>query len=206
MFAVMEVVKKYTDDELLAAIQLPQGVDDAIKFMYREYYESSRIYICQNSGNDEDAQDIFQEMLVAFIRLVQNNKFRGESSIKTFLYAMNRNIWLNELKKRGRAERRDTIFETEKEKEVADVSYFIAQAEMQKSLFSVIETLGETCKKILLAFYYDNLSMKEILTTLDYESEQAVRNKKCKCLKKLEELITNNPSVAKILKTALNYE
>jgi hypothetical protein len=37
MLAVMEVVKKYTDDELIAAIQLPGGIDDAIKFMYREY-------------------------------------------------------------------------------------------------------------------------------------------------------------------------
>jgi RNA polymerase sigma factor (sigma-70 family) len=206
MFAVMEVVKKYTDDELIAAIQLPNGIDDAIKFMYREYYEGSKIYICQNSGNEEDAQDIFQEVLVAFIRLVQNNNFRGDSSVKTFLYSMNRNIWLNELKKRGRAEKRDTVFETEKDKEIADVSYFIAQGEMQKKLFIIIETLGETCKKILLAFYYDNLSMKEILATLDYESEQAVRNKKCKCLKKLEELIISNPNVAQILKTALNYE
>lgn len=202
----MKVVKKYTDDELIAAIELPEAIDDAIKYMYREYYEGSKIYICQNSGNEEDAQDIFQEVLVAFIRLVQNNKFRGESSVKTFLYAMNRNIWLNELKKRGRAEKRDTVFETEKDKEIADVSYFIAQVEMQKKLLTIIETLGETCKKILLAFYYDNLSMKEILLTLDYESEQAVRNKKCKCLKKLEELITSNPNVAKILKTALHHE
>jgi RNA polymerase sigma factor (sigma-70 family) len=202
----MEVVKKYTDDELIAAIQLPLGIDEAIKYMYREYYEGSKIYICQNSGNEEDAQDIFQEVLVAFIRLVQNNKFRGESSVKTFLYAMNRNIWLNELKKRSRAERRDTVFESEKEKEIADVSYFIAQSEMQKKLLDIMDMLGETCKKILLAFYYENLSMKEILTTLDYESEQAVRNKKCKCLKKLEELITSNPSMAQILKTALHHE
>jgi RNA polymerase sigma factor (sigma-70 family) len=202
----MEVVKKYTDTELLAAIKSPTSIDGAIKFMYREYYELLKIYTCQNSGTDEDAQDIFQEVLVAFINLAQKDKFRGESSIKTFLYSLNRNIWLNELKKRGRAERRDTIFEKEKDTEIMDVSYFMAQAEMQKQILTVVEELGETCKKILLAFYYENLSMKDILTTLDYESEQAVRNKKCKCLKQLEQLLTTNPHLAQTLKNALNHE
>jgi RNA polymerase sigma factor (sigma-70 family) len=202
----MEVVKKYTDTELLAAIKSPISIDGAIKFMYREYYGLLKIYTCQNSGTDEDAQDIFQEVLVAFINLAQKDKFRGESSIKTFLYSLNRNIWLNELKKRGRAERRDTIFEKEKDTVMVDVSYFIAQAEMQKQILTVVEELGETCKKILLAFYYENLSMKDILTTLDYESEQAVRNKKCKCLKQLEQLLTTNPNLAQTLKNALNHE
>jgi RNA polymerase sigma factor (sigma-70 family) len=206
MFIVMEVVKKYTDTELLAAVKSPISIDGAIKFMYREYYGLLKIYTCQNSGTDEDAQDIFQEVLVAFINLAQKDKFRGESSIKTFLYALNRNIWLNELKKRGRAERRDTIFEKEKDTEMMDVSYFMAKAEMQKQILTVVEELGETCKKILLAFYYENLSMKEILTTLNYESEQAVRNKKCKCLKQLEQLLTANPNLAQTLKNALNHE
>ncbi len=202
----MEVVKKYTDTELLAAIKSPTSIDGAIKFMYREYYELLKIYTCQNSGTDEDAQDIFQEVLVAFINLAQKDKFRGESSIKTFLYALNRNIWLNELKKRGRAEKRDTIFEKEKDTAMMDVSYFMAQAEMQKQILTIVEELGETCKKILLAFYYENLSMKEILTTLNYESEQAVRNKKCKCLKQLEQLLTANPNLAQTLKNALHHE
>ncbi len=202
----MEVVKRYTDIELLAAIKSHTGIDAAIKFMYREYYELLKIYTCQNSGSDEDAQDIFQEVLVVFIELVQKDKFRGESSIKTFLYSLNRNIWLNELKKRGRAEKRDMIFEKQKDTETMDVSHFITKTEMQHQILKIVEGLGETCKKILLAFYYENLSMKEILTTLDYESEQAVRNKKCKCLKQLEQLLTTNPHLAQILKTALSHE
>jgi RNA polymerase sigma factor (sigma-70 family) len=202
----MEIVKKYTDTELLAALKLPAGIDNAIRFMYREYYELLKVYTCSNSGSDEDAQDIFQEVLVAFIDLAQKDKFRGESSIKTFLFSMNRYMWLNELKKRGRAEKREVAFENEKDTELTNISQLMIQNETQKQILSIIEELGETCKKILLAVYYENLSMKEILTTLHYESEQVVRNKKYKCLKQLEQLLTANPSLAKILKTALNYE
>jgi RNA polymerase sigma factor (sigma-70 family) len=202
----MEIVTKYTDTELIKALKSPKTIDGAIKFMYREYYQFLKIYTCQNSGTEADAEDVFQDVLVAFIDLAQKDKFRGESSIKTFLYSLNRNIWLNELKKRGNAEKRDAIFEKEKDTTLMDVSQLIAQNETRRQILSVVEELGETCKKILLAFYYENLSMKEILTNLHYESEQALRNKKCKCLKQLEQLLISNPNLEQTFKTALKYE
>jgi RNA polymerase sigma factor (sigma-70 family) len=204
----MKVVKKYTDGELIEAIKSPinADVESAIRYMYDMHYEMLKIYTCQNKGNDEDAQDVFQEVLVSFIDVVKKDKFRGESSIKTFLFTINRNIWLNELKKRGRAEKRDTIFETEKDTTLMDVSHIISQNETRKQILNIVDELGEICKQILLAYYYENLSMKEILVNVDYESEQALRNKKSKCLKQLEQLLTANPTMAKTLKTALQYE
>jgi RNA polymerase sigma factor (sigma-70 family) len=204
----MEIVRKYSDTELIEAIKSPQksDVDMAIKYLYREYYDMLKIYTCQNSGNEEDAQDVFQEVLVAFIGIVKNDKFRGESSIKTFLFTINRNIWLNELKKRGKAEKRNMVFENEKDSSLSDISHVITQNETRKQILSIVDELGEICKKILLAVYYENLSMKEILATVDYETEQALRNKKSKCLKQLEQLLTANPMMAKTLKTALQYE
>jgi RNA polymerase sigma factor (sigma-70 family) len=204
----MEIVKKYTDTELIEAIKSPHNadLDKAIRYMYDTYYDMLKIYTCQNSGTDEDAQDVFQEVLVSFIDVVKKDKFRGESSIKTFLFTMNRNTWLNELKKRGRAEKRETIFENQKDSTLMDVSHIMAENETRKQILSIVDELGEICKQILLAYYYENLSMKEILINVEYESEQALRNKKSKCLKQLEQLLTANPIMAKTLKTALQYE
>ena len=70
----------------------------------------------------------------------------------------------------------------------------------------IVARLGEGCKKILLAFYYENLSMKEILAQTEYESEQVVRHKKYKCLKQLEQMLVENPNMTNTLKTAVNYE
>ncbi len=80
-----------------------------------------------------------------------------------------------------------------------DVSHLIVNREMKSQLMQLVDTLGETCKKILLAFYFENLAMKEILKTLDYENEQVVRNKKYKCLKQLEQMMTANPVLLKTL-------
>jgi len=200
----MEVIKNLADEELLEAIRQGRGVDAAIRAVYRNHFESLTWLVKNNSGNQQDAEDIFQEVVVNFIELVQKDKFRGESSVKTFLFSMMRHTWLNELKKRGRSEARELKYEKAMGMEELDVSHLIAGREAKAQVMNIVERLGETCKKILVMFYYEDFSMKEILENLSYESEQVVRNKKYKCLKQLEQLITGNPYLLKTLKSNLH--
>ncbi len=115
--------------------------------------------------------------MVTFIDLVKKEKFRGEASVKTFLTAIARNLWLNELKKRQRSGVREKAFETGRDVTEMDVSRYIADREVKQQFVTVLGKLGEPCKKLLTLFYYENLSMKDILHHLPYENEQVVRNK-----------------------------
>ncbi len=197
----MELHRTFDDTTLLQALRSNVNPDEAIRHLYRTQYNLTKIYIQQNSGSEEDAEDIFQEVICSFIDIVKKDKFRGESSVSTFLYALTRNTWLNELKKRDRAKIRDEKFEKQKDTTGPDVSHFIANRETNNQLMQLVNSLGETCKQILLAFYFENLAMKDILKNLAYENEQVVRNKKYKCLKQLEQTITSNPQLAKNLKS-----
>jgi RNA polymerase sigma factor (sigma-70 family) len=199
----MNTGKGFTDLSLIRALGSDDNRDEAIRHLYRSQYNLTAAYIRQNSGTDEDAEDIFQEVILVFIEVLKKDKFRGESSVSTFLYALTRNIWLNELKKRGRAKLRDEIFEKGRDQTEIDVSHLIVNREDKTQLMKLVDTLGETCKKILLAFYFENLSVKEILKSLKYENEQVVRNKKYKCLKQLEQLVAEQPVLLKNLKSLL---
>jgi RNA polymerase sigma factor (sigma-70 family) len=200
----MKVNWSLSDSEILDAIRQGSGLDTAIRAVYRDHFESMTWIVKNNSGSQQDAEDIFQEVLVNFIELVQKNKFRGDSSIKTFLFSMTKHAWLNELKKRGRSEVRELKYEKARDQKETDVSHLMAEREEKKQVMQVVEQLGDTCKKILVMFYYENLSMKEILSSLEYENEQVVRNKKYKCLKQLEQMITSNPSLTQTLKNILH--
>lgn len=200
----MGVIRNLADGELLEAIRQGKGLDAAIKSVYRVHFESMAWLVKNNNGNQQDAEDIFQEVVVSFIELVQKGKFRGESSVKTFLFSMTKNTWLNELKKRGRSEVRELKYEKAKDHLEMDVSHLIAEQEAKKQIMDVVAQLGDTCKKILVMFYYENLSMKEILANLEYGNEQVVRNKKYKCLKQLEQMITSDPSLTQTLKNILH--
>jgi DNA-directed RNA polymerase specialized sigma subunit len=86
-----------------------------------------------------------------------------------------------------------------------NIDLYISEREARKEIMAVITKLGEQCKQILLLFYYENLSMKEILNHTKFESEQVVRNKKYKCLKQLELLLKEDPSLFEKLKNDLKY-
>ncbi len=200
----MEVIRNFPDSELVANIREGRKMDDTIKALYRDHFDSLGWYVMHNSGSRQDAEDVFQDVVVSFITLVQKDKFRGESTVKTFLYALNRHTWLNELKRRGRALAREEKFERAQDKELVDISYQLVDREEKQQVLDLLTQLGDTCQKILLLFYYENLSMKEILDRTDYENEQVVRNKKYKCLKQLEQMINANPALRETLKTLLH--
>jgi RNA polymerase sigma factor (sigma-70 family) len=190
----------FGDAELLSNLLSNVSVDDSIRFLYRQHFEFLSNYVLHNSGDFHDAEDIFQEVIVSFINLVKAGKFRGESSIKTFLYAINRNLWLNELKKRGRTQQRELKYEQIKEGDESAVNLSMESREASARLMAAINNLGETCKKILVLFYFENRPMKEILGALHYENEQVVRNKKHKCLKSLEVMIRSDKTLFEQLK------
>lgn len=195
---------EFSDAELLRNLSNNEAIDDAVRFLYREHFDFLSKYVLTNNGDFHDAEDVFQEVIVCFMNLVRAGKFRGESSVKTFLYSINRNLWLNELKKRGRAQVRELNYEQKKEEGEASVDLAIENRESSASLMEAINVLGDVCKKILVLFYFESRSMKEILSALHYENEQVVRNKKHKCLKKLEDLIRNDKNLYEHLKQFVN--
>ncbi|MEJ7610240.1 MAG: sigma factor [Ferruginibacter sp.] len=107
----MHVVRAFPDEELIKSLQTGRDRDEAIRFIYKNHFSSLTAFVMNNNGSLEDAEDIFQEVVVNFISLVQLNKFRGESSFKTFLYSMNRFGWLNELKRRSKAGARELKYD-----------------------------------------------------------------------------------------------
>jgi RNA polymerase sigma factor (sigma-70 family) len=192
----MKVAGKYTDAELIAAIRANEDLNQAILFLYKYYAEATSSFIMGYGGSRQDAEDVFQETVVSFIEIVKKDKYRMEASVKTFLVSVAKNIWFNEIKKRERSGIREKHFESGRDQNEADISHNIADHEKKQQLRELVYKLGEPCRKILMLFYYENLSMKEIVDYLPYENEQVVRNKKYKCLQQLTGLIKNNPLIA----------
>ncbi len=196
----MSVAVKYTDAELIAAIKDERQLNSAILFIYKKYAESTSAFIMSYGGSRQDAEDVFQDTVVAFINIVTKGSYRMEASIKTFLVSVAKNIWFNEVKRRERADFREKAYEAGREVKEQDISQVISEMEQKRALRDLIHTLGESCRKILLLFYYENLSMKEILGHLPYENEQVVRNKKYKCLQQLTGIIKSSPSIVTQMK------
>lgn len=182
----------FSDSELVKAIQEKEMLEPAISQLYKDHAEITRSFIMGKGGTEQDADDIFQETVVSFIDSVQKSKFRQESGIRTFLISISKNLWYNEIRRRQRADNRERLFEADRDQEDSGVNDTIQDRELKRQLNQLLHDLGDSCRKILELFYYENLSMKEIVLHLHYENEQVVRNKKYKCLQQLTDKIKSN--------------
>ena len=136
-------------------------------------------YICSNSGTTDDAKDIFQDALVVLYKKVQDKNFTLTVPLKTYLLAVVKNLWLQELRRRNkmpltteRTEVADQI--TEKEKD----------ADLATAAFNLLE---EKCKQLLVMFYFKKKSYRELASFLDFGDARTAKNQKYRCLQKAKE-------------------
>ena len=62
----------YTDEAILQGLERrDRGV---IRYVYKEYYPSIKFLIITNSGNETDAEDVFQDAMVIIFRKIIENK------------------------------------------------------------------------------------------------------------------------------------
>ncbi|MFP4090728.1 MAG: RNA polymerase sigma factor [Cyclobacteriaceae bacterium] len=202
---MIQLSQTYTDAELIADIQSGQHTDRALRFIYREYYHMLESLVLQNSGSEADAEDVMQEVLIVFVEMVRKQKYEGRASVKSFLYTLTRNMWISELRKKGSANRRHEVYESEKESFEADISEYLAHKEGQQIVERLFEELGKKCQQILTLFYYEEMPMKEVLQHTDFDNEQVLRNKKYKCLKSLIQRVHQSPVIFDQLKQALRH-
>ncbi len=190
----------FSDSELIDEICGNKRLEEAIQQLYQEHALIARSFIMGKGATEHDADDIFQETVISFIDSVQKGKFRRESGIRTFLISISKNLWYNEIRRRQRAGNRERLYEMERLQDEPDIPELAGDQEVKKILNQMLNELGDSCKKILELFYFDNLSMKEIVSHLHYENEQVVRNKKYKCLQKLTDRMKQNPTAEKWIK------
>ena len=185
----------YTDSKILADLKNPHESvnNDAIRYLYRQFYPMALKFVKQNKGNAEDANDVFQESLIAFYENVKGNKFRGDSTIKTYLYSTIRNNWFTKLKKTK------TQIDIDKVISSIEDTNRNSETELINILAKLLEKLGSSCKKILTYYYYENFSMKDIKEKMDFSTEQSAKTQKYKCMQKLLKILEDEPK----LKTTL---
>lgn len=169
----------------------------AIAFLYQSF-PMIRKLICNNGGNDADAQDVFQEALLVLYRNAQKADFELTCAPSTYLYSVARFLWKDMLKKRNK--------EVYLEYDVRQDEVVLPDLEQQQNqqskthqLASVLQQLGEKCKLLLQAYYYKKMSMKEIAQAFEYSSVNSAKTQKYKCIERAKKIATNQlPSTSKL--------
>jgi RNA polymerase sigma factor (sigma-70 family) len=171
--------------------------NQCLKQLYREYFGLIESLILKNSGTSEDAKDVFQDSMIILYNKAQDKNFRLTSSVKTYLYSVCRNIWIDRLRQSMNRSRLLDLhnFETVQPDDLS----VLLENERSNVLIEYIERLGTKCKEVITLFYFHKKSMKEIALEMDMASEAVARNKKHSCLSKLREQVDENDLLKQML-------
>lgn len=157
-----------------------RGDEKSLEYLYKKYYRMMTKLVITNSGTEDEARDIYQDALVVFWQKATSGNLVLTSKISTYIYSICQNLWRKELDRKKRLSR--------EEKEVA-VTLDTETDERNRIVRSCIDQLGDTCKKVLMYYYFEEMSMQAIAERLGFANTDTAKTKKYKCKKKLDELI-----------------
>jgi RNA polymerase sigma factor (sigma-70 family) len=146
---------------------------------YVLYYENIRRFVLYNNGTDEDAKDLFQEVLLVIFQKARNGQLELTCSLGTFIYSVSRLLWLKELEKRKRMSHKLVDIEGYIDTD-ADI---IKWSEYNERLFiyrRVFDELSKDCRRVL-SLFLEGLSVAKITKIMGYKSEQHTKNRRYRC-------------------------
>lgn len=159
----------------------------AIETIYKENYNMVQALVLKNSGNVDDAKDIFQEAMVVLFERVQSDAFELNCQIKTYIFSVSRRLWLKKLAQQNRF-----LIAEDIDHEIVSVDEEVDDHEKQNMEFVMMDramgSLGEPCKSLLEAFYMQKRTMQEIASNFGYTNAENAKNQKYKCLMRLKKL------------------
>ncbi|MEO9484970.1 MAG: sigma-70 family RNA polymerase sigma factor [Ekhidna sp.] len=160
----------------------------SLEELYKRLFPSIEKHVLNNSGNTQDAKDIFQESIIVAYKKVHNPDFKLSSTIDTFVYSIAKNKWLHVLRSSKR------MMKTP-ESEISDdprIDEILFEEERRNLFVAHFGRLSEGCKN-LFEFFFKGMSMEKIADAMNLGSAGYVRKKKHLCQEKLIEAIKKDP-------------
>ncbi len=162
-----------------------------IREIYEAFAPSVRQWVRNNSGSDSDAQDLFQEALMA---IYDRYCLRGEpfeGSFGGLLMTICKRRWYDRL---SRKKKDDGVRNAEAgrydneadEWEAAEAT--LEQAARQKRLEQVFQYLSEQCRRVLALLITEELPAEEVAEQLGISSTNTVYQNKHRCLTRWRQL------------------
>lgn len=160
--------------------------DDFLKYVVDKFYEEIIMFIYKSVRNFDDAEDIVQETFFSFYRSL--DRFRFDSSVKTYLYKIAINNTINHQNKKSRESNKIISFLSKLRHEgntCRKHQDFEDNDEISKIIKKALSSFPARQKIILSLRLFKDLKIREIAEMLSI-SEGNVKSQISTGLKKLQ--------------------
>ena len=167
---------------------LVQNNSSVIQSIYKKFVPKVKNYIRTNSGSDDEAQDIIQEVLIALYNQAKIKGLELTCPFDAYFFLLCKRRWLNELKKSSNKEVTLMDENVSIDESVQEMTFQTEAFDENQSLFDeMFQKLGEKCQEVLKLSFVTK-TMEEVAEKLNV-TYGYVRKKKSLCTGQLTEMI-----------------
>ncbi|MFN0202598.1 MAG: RNA polymerase sigma factor [Bacteroidia bacterium] len=177
---------------LLQQLQTPEMRNAAFETLVKSYQRVLYYHIRRMVQSHEDTDDILQNTFIAAWRYIE--KFRGDSSLKTWLYRIATNEAISFLNTQKKQAKQDLEVVENAALHSTSGHNQIDEATILRKLQAAISMLPEKQRLVFNMRYYDELSFKEISEILDI-SEGGLKANYHHAAKKIEAFLTGKEMI-----------
>lgn len=173
--------------------------DEALKYLYKDPLRKVRKFILTNSGTLDDADDVFQDAVVALFHYIKSNKYNEEYEIDAFLFRVAKNSWIDNIRKKQKVIKEEFIgFDIGE-----DTNYLteIIEEEKLSTFHSMFNKLEENCRKILSYVIFEKKNMKDIAVLMGLKNDNIAKNQHYRCKKYFAQILSENKEALNILRS-----
>ena len=180
---------KTIEQKLIERIR--SGNEALVDKLYEDYRGPFVQWLCQHfKASEHEAADIFQDALIVFYSNVTSGKVDGlSSSVKTYLFAIGKNLWLKRFKRKQRTSYMEDLPDIAYEGWDTSMVQALENAEQKAHLEKAMSKMGEKCRRLLVLSYFHRYSTEALQNEFGYRSADVVRTQKYRCLSQLRALL-----------------
>lgn len=151
--------------------------------LYKNNFHKISKFVKSNSGNEQDAEDLFQEAMIILVEKLREDYFQLTASIDTYVYAICKNLWYKKLRDNNFELTLDDIhskvfmesisYSIEKEKNYTEkLKYFITQ-------------ITDHCSRMIHDIFFKEKAIEDIQKDYGYTTKHNAQNQKHKCVEQI---------------------
>lgn len=163
----------------------------ALQYVYQEYRKDFVKWASFKYGIDcEEAEDAFSDAVIDSYLNVINERYKKSetTSFKSYLFEVGENRILNILNQLRKPDTHINNNTNQNDKPCTNIFELNKNHEVIVNIKELMELLEIKCRKLLTLYYFHNLSAEEIVREMNFKNEDAAKNKKLKCLRRINHL------------------
>ena len=185
----MTTTKPHPDQSFIEGLATNNSA--IIQSIYKIFVPKVVSYIRNNSGDEYQAQDVVQEVMIVLFNQAKANRLQLTCPFDAYFFLLCKRKWLNQLKKMANKGVTIKEEETSSNEPATDMVAETELFEEKQQLFDAIfQKLGEKCQEVL-KLSFTTKSMEEVAEKLNV-TYGYVRKKKSLCIGQLTQWIQEN--------------